>query len=203
MTFAEINRLAWKHYATQVDFDQKTLDDFINMPEHLILGKSLVTSRTLDDVWAGIDGHVGPFTPAPGYQESSDHGVGIELGGPWAYYREFYRAHALKSLENLVPPQTALSYGNQLWVPLLLRNNSNQAQDVTLKSERPAGWAGDTKDGVYHLEPHSSYPISLFLNSPSGQGESSPQHLSWTITGQGITVRADLSVYLEFDGVSQ
>jgi len=204
MTFAEINRLAWKQYATQIDFDEKALSDYVNMPEHLILGKSLVSSRTLDDVWTGVDGNAVPFTPAPGYQQPSDHGVGIELGGPWAYYREFYAAHGLKSLENLVPPQTALSYGNQLWVPLLLRNNSNQAQDVTLQAELPTGWAGDLKEGAYHLEPHSSYPISLFLTSPTGAGQPSPQHLSWTITGQGITSpRADLSVYLEFDGVSQ
>ena len=204
ITFAEINRLAWKQYATQVDFDEKTLSDYINMPEHLILGKSIAPSHTLDDVWAGIDARPASFSPAPGYQQPSDHGVGIELGGPWSYYREFYAAHGLKSLENLVPPQTALSYGNQLWVPLLLRNNSNQPQDVTLHAEMPAGWSGDLKDGVYHLEPRSSYPISLFLTSPSVAGQPSPQRLSWTIIGQGITTpRVDLAVYLEFDGVSQ
>ncbi len=204
MTFAEINRVAWKQYATQIDFDEKALSDYVNMPEHLVLGKSLIPSGTLDDGWTGIDARPISFAPAPGYHEPSDHGVGIELGGPRSYNREFYAAHGLKSLENLVPPQTALSYGNQLWVPLLLRNNSNQGQDVTLKSEMPTGWAGDFKEGVYHLEPHSSYPISLFLTSPSGPGQPSPQHLSWTITGQGIiALRADLDVYLEFDGVSQ
>lgn len=206
MTFAQINRQAWKQYATQIDFDEKTLSEFVNMPEHLVLGKALVPSGVTDDVWTGIDRQKLSFTPAPGYHSSSEHGVTLQLGGPWAYYREFYAAHGLTSLEGLVPPQTSLSYGDQLWVPLLLENHSDQAEDVTLKSDMPTGWtgAGATRDGVYHLEPHSSYPISLFLTSPSTAGQSSPQKLSWSITGQGITnARVDLSVYMEFDGVSQ
>ncbi|HEY3707598.1 MAG TPA: PIG-L family deacetylase [Terracidiphilus sp.] len=203
MTFAEINRLAWKQYATQVDFDEKTLSGYVNMPEYLILGKSLVQSKTLDDVWTGVAGKAVSFAPAPGYRENAKGGVTLELGGPWAFYRQFYPAHGLQTLETLVPAQTALSYGNQLWVPLLLRNDSPTGADVTLHAALPAGWAGDTKEGVYHLEPHSQYPVSLFLTSPAAPGDKL-QNLSWTIEGAGVTApRIELAVYMEFDGVSQ
>ena len=202
-SFAEINRQAWKDYATQVDFNEQQLSEYVNMPENLVLGKSLVPSATEADVWAGIDGKPAAFRAAPGYKADAKGGVTFELGGPWAYYREFYQAHELGSLENLVPPQSSLSYGNQLWLPLLLRNDTGAAVDVTVHADLQAGWSGDTKQGSYHLEAHSSYPIELFLTSPSAAGQQSPQTLSWTATGNGIEQKVGLSVYLEFDGVSQ
>lgn len=204
VSFAQINREAWKEYATQVDFDEKTLDYYINMPEYLVLGKSLVTSPVEADAWTGVRATPLEFAPAPGYRPAEGGGVTMELGGPWAFYQQFYRAHGLDSLKNLVAPQSSLSYGNQLWVPLVLRNDSGNAVDVTLQSEFPQGWSGDRKDGVYHLDAHSSYPVELFLTSPSGANEKSPQQLSWKLEQDGGEVgKVGLTVYLEFDGVSQ
>jgi LmbE family N-acetylglucosaminyl deacetylase len=205
VSFGDINREAWKAYATQVDFDEKTLSYYVNMPEYLVLGKSLVPSTVEADVWSGIEAKALPYKPAPGYRPANSGGVTMELGGPWAYYQDFYRAHGLGSLEDLVPPQSSLSYGNQLWVPLLLRNDSAQGVDVTLKSEFLQGWSGDRKDGVYHLDAHSSYPVELFLTSPAGADENAPpQQLSWTLEQDGRQVgKVTLALYLEFDGVSQ
>ena len=204
ISFAEINRRAWKLYATQDDFDEKTLNEFANAPEDLVLGRSLVSAPADADVMAAIDDKPIEFHAAPGFHLPSDHNVTLELGGPWAYYKQFYPAHGLESLENLVPPQSSLSYNSQLWVPLLLRNGSAAAVDVTLRSELPAGWSGDKRDGVYHLEPRSSYPVQLFLTAPSGTDRRSPQILSWTLTGKGIPdKKTELSVYLEYNGVPQ
>jgi LmbE family N-acetylglucosaminyl deacetylase len=204
MSYAEINRLAWKRYATQIDFDEQTLNYFVNMPEYLVLGKSLVASSVQDDVWTGIDATPLTFAPPPSFQPASDARITLELGGPWAFYRQFYVAHGLKLMEDLAPPQSALSFANELWVPLLLRNDSAVTADITFHSDLPAGWSGDTKEGVYHLESGSTYPVQLFLKAPSGPDQKSPQKLSWTATGNGVaTEKIELSVYLEFDGVSQ
>ena len=203
ITYAEINRQAWKGYATQVDFDERTLSDFVNMPEYLVLGKSSVGASTDADVWAGIDGGPASFSPAPGYKGMSNVGVTFELGGPWAFYRDFYPAHGLRSLEEFVPMETSLSYGNQLWLPLLLRNDGSTAVDLQVNADLPAGWSGQTRQGLYHIEPHGTYPIEVFLTAPSGPKEKA-QTLSWSVTGNGMEPqKIAISVYMEFDGVSQ
>ncbi|HEV2136065.1 MAG TPA: PIG-L family deacetylase [Terracidiphilus sp.] len=202
--FAEINREAWKDYATQLDFDQKTLDYFVNMPEYLVLGKSLVSSGVEDDVWSGVSDNPVAYAPQPPYSETRRTGITLDLGGPWAFYQQFYRAHGLQSLNGLVAPQTALSTDRQLWVPLLLRNNSSAPGDITLHQDLPAGWTGNIEDRNYHLEPGSIYPIQLFFTAPDQQGAKSPQVLSWTARQGGTAVgKAELTVYLEFDGVPQ
>ena len=174
ISFAEINLRAWKQYATQDDFDEKTLNEFANAPENLVLGKSLVSAPVDADVMAATDDKPMEFQAAPGYRPPSEHDVTLGLGGPWTFYKQFYPAHGLKVLENLVPPQSSLGFDNQLWVPLLIRNDSHSSVDVTLRSELPAGWNGDKKDGVYHLEPGSSYPVQLFLTAPSGADRDRP-----------------------------
>ena len=204
MTYGDINRAAWKHYATQIDFDEKVLSYYINMPEYLVLGKSLVPSQTESDVWAGIDGKPIAFVPQAPYTEPQRSGITLELGGPWSFYQEFYRAHGLKSMENLVPPQSALGLSNRLWVPLLLHNDSSAAADITLQPNLPDGWTGFKREGVYHLAPHSTYPIQVFLNAPSGANQKTPQVLTWTALKDGAeTGKVALTVSMEFNGVDQ
>lgn len=206
--YSELNRLAWKDYATQVDFNEETLRFYSNMPEYLVLGKSLVPSSTEADVWAGIEDAPVRYHPTPPYSEAEAQGISLELGGPWAFYRKFYRGHELTSLVNLVPPQTALSEGRQLWVPLLLRNGSAASAEITVHSDLPSGWTGETKDRIYHLDAGSTYPISMWLTAPADSGTSGsqapPQTLSWSATEGGASVsKVSLSVYLEYNGVPQ
>ncbi len=202
--YAEITRQMWKQYATQVDFDEQVLNYFVNMPEYLVLGKSLVSAPVDADVWAGIAEKPIAYVPMPPYTPAAVSGISLELGGPWAFYRKFYAAHRLTSLETLVPPQSALSANRELWVPLLLHNNSNASADITLHGDLPAGWTGNTEDRQYHLEAGSTYPIEIFLNAPSDSKEKAPQQLSWTATQGGTVVgKAELSVYLEYNDVPQ
>lgn len=202
--YAQINRQAWHYYATQLDFNQQTLDYFLNMPEYFVLGKSLVPSAVTDDVWAGISGKPIAYAPPPQYRAPVRSGISLALGGPWAFYRQFYRAHGLKALEGLVPPQTALSWDHQLWVPLLLRNDTGRPADITLHANLPAEWSGDTHDRLYHLEPGTAYPVQLFLTAPASSNQSSPERLSWTaLHHSAVAGQAHLAVYMEFDGVSQ
>lgn len=204
VSYADLNREAWKHYATQIDFDEKTLTYYIDMPEYLVLGKSLVPSATGADAWTGIDDHSIPYAPQVPYQDEPRSGITLELGGPWSFYRNFYTAHGLQSLNNLVPPQTALSYGSQLWLPLLLRNDSSDPADITLSPDLPAGWTGEKRAGTYHLEPHSAYPVQVFLTAPSASAQVPPQSLAWIATQNGSAVgKIAISVYMEFNGVSQ
>lgn len=205
--YSEINREAWKEYATQIDFDDAALRAYTDMPEYLILGKTLVPSPVEADVWTGVNDHPISWHPKNAYQPQMQSGITLELGGPWAFYREFYQVHGLKSLVGLVPPQTALGADHQLWVPLLLENNTGQAADITVHPDLPAGWSGQTGDRTYHLDPGATYPISVWLTAPADaatQPEKPPQTLSWTAMKDGVAVsRAGLSVYPEYNGVPQ
>ncbi len=201
--YSEINRLAWDQYATQVDFGAEEMTHYITMPEYLVLGKSLVASPVEADVFAGIDKKTTAPQPSS-IAEPAGAAVSLELGGPWAFYKAFYRVHELASLEAIVPQQSALSDSRRLWVPLLLRNGSNEPVEITIHADLPLGWTGDTKDRVYHLEPASIYPIATFLTAPADLNATLPQTLSWKATQGAVTVtQVSLSVYLEYNGVPQ
>ena len=202
--FSEINRLAWEQYSTQIDFGAEELAHYINMPEYLVLGKSLVPSAMDADVWAGINDDTSAFQAPVPYKELPTRQITLQLGGPWAFYRNFYRVHRLASLEELVPPQTALSDEHQLWVPLLLRNGLKEAVEIEIHPEFPQGWTGDTKDHTYHLDANETYPISVFLTAPSHVDAPSPQTLKWKTTRSDKTeAYTALSVWLEYNGVPQ
>ncbi len=203
-TYSAMNRLAWKDYATQVDFGDDMLRYYTDMPEYLILGKSLVPSSTEADVFAGVDDKPIPFAAQPPYQKRAGVGFSMELGGPWAFYREFYPMHSLTALENLVPPQTALGEDHQLWVPLLLHNDSPEAMDITLEAHLPSGWSGFSRNGIYHLEPGGTYPVQCFLTAPAESGQKTPEILTWTATRDGRPAgKVNLTVYPEYNGVPQ
>jgi LmbE family N-acetylglucosaminyl deacetylase len=209
VAFSAINRAAWKDYATQLDFDEQTLRDFADAPEYLVLGKSLLTSAPDAGVMAGIDDKPIVYTvPALSTESSTgsvSSGVTLTLGGPWSFYEQFYRAHGLGGLSGLVtPPQTALSSDGQLWVPLLLRNNTAAPEDVTLRQDLPDGWKSVNPPGRYHLDPGGAWPVQLFFTAPPQSGGKSPQLLRWTALNGGNTIASvELSVYLEYDGVPQ
>jgi hypothetical protein len=88
-------------------------------------------------------------------------------------------------------------------VPLLLRNDTGQVEDVTLHASLPEGWT-PRSDVLYHLEPHSTYPAQLFLTAPAAKTDSPPQQLRWNITDAGKDAgEVALTVYMEFNGVPQ
>jgi len=68
----------------------------------------------------------------------------------------------------------------------------------------PAGWKAVNPPGTYRVEPGSAWPIQLFFTAPAETGLKSPQTLRWTARKSGTEIgTAELSVYLEYDGVPQ
>lgn len=201
--FAKLNKMAWDAYATQTD---PQLDYYVNMPDYLVLGKSYVKSLgTEADVWDGVERADVPYTPQPGYRQPARAAVSMELGGPWAFYQQFYLAHGLTTL-GFVQPQTALSSQNGLWVPLLLHNDTDVTHEVVLGATMPEGWTSTTKATHYTLQAHSTYPAQLFLHAPEGavKPKAPNQTLRWTLTESGRQVgEVSLTVYMEYNGVPQ
>jgi LmbE family N-acetylglucosaminyl deacetylase len=202
--FSELNRMAWDFYRTQIDFGEEGMRHRIDQTEYLVLGKSLIPAPIEGDVLAGIDEQPSPYAPPQAFQGSPSIPVSLELGGPWAFYREFYRAHGLTSLETLIKPQSDFIPDKPLWVPLLLRNNSQKGIELTLHSSLPEGWRPAAKDAAYVLKPRSSFPLQIFLTPPAHAGGKSPQVLRWSLTADGKPAgEAQLTVYPVEIGVPQ
>ena len=201
VSFAALNKMAWDLYATQIDPEE---DYYVHMPDYLILAKSLVKSSVEADVWDGIDHTPIPYAPPPCYQAVQRPPVSLELGGPWAFYQQFYVAHGLTSVMSFLKPQTALSADHRLWVPLLLHNDSDQPRDLILHASLPEGWTPPAKDVLYHVEPHSTYPAQIFLTAPTTKPDAPPQQLRWSMTDGGKAAGdVALTVYMEYNGVPQ
>ena len=215
VSYAVLNRKAWDLYATQTD---PLIDYYANMPDHLILGKSLVkTTPPEADVWDGIDATPIAYVPPPGYHANTTAAVSLELGGPWAFYKQFQAAHGIASALSFVKPQTAFSSDSSLWVPLLIHNDTDQPHDLVLHSSLGDGWT-PIEDTLYHVGAHSSYPAQLFLTrtsalppsaaitqTPSSIIPVTPTHdLRWTLSDRGKPAgEVNLTVYFEYNGVPQ
>lgn len=202
--FSQLNKIAWDFYRTQIDFSEDTMHYFITKPDYLMLGKSLVAAPLEADVSAGVGKGPIAYAPPPPYHSSPAPPVSLKLGGPWAFYDEFYSAHGLTSLEGLVKPQSAFIAGHPLWVPLLLRNTTDKTVDVVLSSSLPTGWEPEAKDVAYRLEPQSTYPVQVFLRAPAIVKDKEPQRLRWALMANGQPVgEVELAAYPEDIGLPQ
>jgi LmbE family N-acetylglucosaminyl deacetylase len=136
-------------------------------PVQLIFGKSLVGSSRTGDVMEGITGKPIAYAPAPGYRPIAKKGVSIELGGPWSFYREFWKAHDLGHLEGLLKqPEVSIAAGERLHLPITITNATNAAEDVTLKLSLPDGWREENGTAVYPVEAQGTYQVQAVIQSP-------------------------------------
>ena len=161
---------------------------FFNGPVYLATGKSLVRGSTTGDVFEGIAPGPIPYVAARGYHPEARHGVSIDLGGPWAFYREFWRAHNLDHLANIIKiPEVALGNSADVNVPILIHNDTDQAVEVNLTSALPAGWKEVYGSARYPVRPHEAYPVETYYVA-SSTAKPEWQTLVWRAECQGQTV---------------
>ncbi|HZR66654.1 MAG TPA: PIG-L family deacetylase [Terriglobales bacterium] len=192
--YSRIAADAWGFYKTQNDFTDAQLKEFTETPVRLIFGKSLVGGNASSDVFDGIAPGPIPYARARGY-ESPERTLSFELGGPWAFYRAFWRAHNIEHLESLYSPEAQLGGEGSLWVPLIIRNDTDSARQVEVHAELPAGWSVEPNATMYPVAAHDSYPIQLTVK-PSAANNEAWQTLRWTALNDGknigtVTLRVD------------
>ena len=196
-SYARVAAEAWGEYKTQNDFTDAQLKEFSEMPVRFIFGKSLVGGNATSDIFEGI-------TPAPiGYSRASGYqtppaALTLELGGPWAFYRAFWQAHGIEHLGKLYAPEAQVAPGESLWVPLIIRNDTDTARQITLRATLPEGWTGKPNSTTYTVGAHDSYPIQLTISSSARQKDSW-QTLTWSAESSGQSAG---SVTLKVDVVS-
>ena len=138
-------------------------------PVQLILGKSLVGGTRTGDIFEGIIPGPIPYHAPAGYQAESHEGVSVELGGPYLFYKRFWKAHGLEHLATLYPPEAGVGPGMEVSVPVIIRNDTDSAQKVSLTADIPSGWKEESGSAVYPVAAHNQYPIRVILTAPEGK----------------------------------
>ena len=186
VSYGRIAAEAWKFYKTQEpDFPETQLKEFTETPVRLIFGKSLVGGTPTSDIFDGIT--PGPITYAKhrGY-ETPEQKLSLELGGPWAFYHAFWPAHNIEHLNDLYPPEAQVA-GKKLWVPLIIRNDTDSPKQIELHSVLPPGWNQYPSTVIYPVAAHGSYPLQLTMTPPESFKDTW-QTLSWSATSEGKTI---------------
>ncbi|HTV55783.1 MAG TPA: PIG-L family deacetylase [Terriglobia bacterium] len=155
---------------------------YFKEPTRFIFGKSLVASATTADVFAGVTSAPLPYAPHPGFRPAARHGLSIELGGPFAFYHRFWRAHGLDRLMNLLSPEVQIG-PRVLFMPVLIHNDTDAAAQVTLRSSLSGGWRPQSGFERYPVPAHATYPAECVVDGPPGHDG------SW----QAVTIRAESS----------
>lgn len=187
--YSRIAADAWAYYKTQnSDFSDAQLKELTESPVRLIFGKSLVGGGETSDLFDGVKPGPIPYVKPRGYQAPGDD-LALELGGPWAFYQAFWPAHDIERVADLFPPQAQVAPGESFWVPLILRNGTDTAQEVRLTSSLPPGWAQQPDSVLYTVAAHDSYPVQLTLTARRSHG-GSWQTLTWQAVAGGKQIGA-------------
>ena len=171
---------------------------YFAQPVLLIFGKSVVKFSVTGDILEGVVGGGSAFAPVPGYRPAKKDGLSIELGGPWSFYREFWKAHAIDHLAALLStPEVAIAPGERLHLPLVIHNATTEARNVELSATIPKGWSVAAGQAIYPVDAHNAYSVETVLASPK-QSEPTWQTIVWNAAAEGktvgsITVRVNLA----------
>ena len=116
-------------------------------PLRFIRGRSVVGGVVDGDIFAGMS--AGPVHAAASAPPAPAPEPLLSLGGPWAYHRQFWRAHGLSDLASI--PTQAIGPANgqdAVRIPLQIANTGTTPLTVTVKATIPAGWQGQTPTTV-------------------------------------------------------
>jgi len=160
---------------------------YFQEPVQLIRGKSLVKGSVTGDVLEGLSTSAIPFSAPPGYRSERHTGLWMELGGPWAFYRDFWRAHGLEHLSALVEPEASLEGGEALNVPITIHNDTDQNAEVALTASLPSGWREVRGTARYPVAAHDVYPVQTAGVAPSPR-DSEWFTITWKAEAEGKTV---------------
>jgi LmbE family N-acetylglucosaminyl deacetylase len=194
--YSRIAAEAWSFYKTQNDFTDAQLKEFTETPVRLIFGKSLLGGTATSDIFEGITPGPIAYARARGY-EPPEQKLALELGGPWAFYHAFWRAHSIEHLSTLFSPEAQVGAGEPLWIPLLIRNDTDSPKQVALQSTLPRDWSQKPNSGIYPVAAHDWYAIQLAIAAPASQ-KGTWQTLTWSATSEGqnigtVTLRVNVS----------
>ena len=185
----------------------KFVEDPNNMfwPEPMVLtfGKSVTALSAVAPIFAGEATVKQTAASANSSRTVAEGASAVSLAGPWAYYREFRRAHKLENLPLPAEgPEIAVKPGSVLQIPYTLKHSATGSQEFNVKVAAPAGWTVASGAGLLRLPQEESTALQVEVKTPEGPATSVPAPVEITVeqNGQALgTVR--LLVKLKTSGV--
>jgi len=175
----------------------------LEVPIQFVLGKSLVKSGVTSDIFDGVSESAIPFARVKGHQSRPRGPLSISLGGPWAFYRDFWPAHDIDHLATLVEPEAATGADGLLHIPILLINDSERSREIDLSVQAPAGWTERSGSARYLVGARDVFPVSaIFAAPPDHKREWS--EINWKGESDGSLIGTiKLKVYNSTGGLPQ
>ena len=147
--------------------DHNQLDKhYVHEPARLVFGKSNVPCTPTGDVFEGIVPGAIPFVPQSPYHEPPVV-TGLQWGGPFHFYKQFWATHNLSHLADLVPPELLAGAHTYITLPLLITNGTHSAQDGKLQIVTPHGWSLQSDASPFHVEGSQTAPLHVWLIAPA------------------------------------
>lgn len=164
-------------------------DPFIKTVErfHLIFGKSLVKCSPSGGLFDGIGAGSIAYRRPAGFRPDVRKGITLDLGGPFAFYRDFWRTHDIENIGPLVQPEMEIGVGSYVHIPLMIANNTADSVVVLLTADYPPGWKRASGDGRYHVGPHQIVAAQTFAFAPQ-ESASEFQTIRWRAESNGTSV---------------
>jgi LmbE family N-acetylglucosaminyl deacetylase len=163
VTLDEITRAAGTpaEAATLVKLTQGS-SPFWFEPTRMLRARSRVGGSATEDVFSGLDR---PLQEDPPYGRITQ--PAFEIGGPWAFSRQFREKYRLEGL-SAIAPQIALARGGQPRVSIPLRFTNLTGAPVTVRlvlETPPEGWS-EAERKEYAVLPHATIePLSILSAS--------------------------------------
>ena len=87
--------------------------------------------------------------------------------GPWGFYDAFRREHDLTQLPKAAMPEIAITHGQTLQIPLVVRNTSSAPQAITLAVTAPPTWTVQDFTANFSLAAGESSPVLVQVVTPA------------------------------------
>jgi LmbE family N-acetylglucosaminyl deacetylase len=143
---------------------------YFNEPVRFIFGKSYVQSSPTADLFDGANGDSIPYHTPPGFAQRKLSSPQLELGGSWYFYRQFWQAHGLEHLANLLEPEIMAQFSSRFTIPLIIENPTDRPMHVNLSVNLPPGWSFVRQPaGTFSVRANSIYSYIFETKTPSSQ----------------------------------
>jgi LmbE family N-acetylglucosaminyl deacetylase len=138
---------------------------YFNEPVHFIFGKSYVPSSTTGDLFEGVKPDIA-YRPAV-FSARKLTAPEMELGGPWHFYRNFWRAHNLEHLANLLGPEILAQRQSYFTIPIRIENPTDATVNANVSVQLPDGWSSvrGLPESIL-VQPHNYETVMLTAKTP-------------------------------------
>ncbi len=164
VTLDEITRAAGTpaEAATLVKLTQGS-SPFWFEPTRMLRARSRVGGSVTEDVFSGLER---PLVEDPPYGRITQ--PAFEIGGPWAFSRQFREKYRLEGL-SAIAPEIAIARGAQrVSIPLRFTNLTGAPVTVRLLLETPPeGWSEAERKTEYAVPPHGTIEPLSMLSAPA------------------------------------